>query len=61
MLPVFFQEYHQYERYGVLAYLLLAAMFTNADHEQTEEAIASRQNQPMFPLARNVARWVQAS
>lgn len=55
VLPVFFQEFHVYERYGVLLYLLLAAAFTTADPEQTEEAIASRDHWPMLPPARHVA------
>lgn len=57
-LPLLFREYHQYERYGVLLFLLLAAALTTADEEQTEEAIASRYRQPIFPIARPFARWL---
>ncbi|MEW6580662.1 MAG: hypothetical protein AB1435_15905 [Chloroflexota bacterium] len=57
-LPVAFREYHQHERYGVLLFLLLAAALTTADEEQTEEAIASRYRQPIFPIARPFARWL---
>lgn len=57
-LPLLFREYHQYERYGVLLFLLLAAALTTADDEQTEEAIARRYRQPVFPAARPLVGWL---
>jgi hypothetical protein len=60
-LPVFFREYHRYERYGVLAFLLMTAVLTSPDDEQAEEAIATRHRQPVFPPARPVVRWLARS
>lgn len=57
-LPLLFSEYHQYERYGVLLFLLLTAMLTTAAAEQTEEAIARRYRQPVFPAARPLVGWL---
>lgn len=57
-LPLLFSEYHQYERYGVLLFLLLTAALTTADVEQTEEAIARRYRQPVFPAARPLVGWL---
>lgn len=56
MLPVFFTEYHVNERYGVFLYLLLAALLSSVDTDQTEEGIARRHNQPIFPPARPLVR-----
>lgn len=57
-LPILFAEFHQYERYGTLAFLLLAAVLTTPDREHTEEAIAVRHAVPIFPPARPLARAV---
>jgi hypothetical protein len=56
-LPFLFAEFHQYERYGTLVFLLLAVLLVPPDREQTEEAIAARRHQPVFPPARPVIRW----
>lgn len=56
-LPVLFREYHHYERYGVLVFLLLAAALTTPDVEQTEEAIARRVGRPVLPPAHLLIRW----
>ncbi len=48
-LPVFFTEWHRYERYGVLLFLLLAALLTAPMPDQTEEAIARRHHVPVLP------------
>jgi hypothetical protein len=56
-LPFLFAEYHQYERYGTLIFLLLAVLLVPPDPEQTEEAIAARRHQPVFPPVRPVIRW----
>ncbi|RPJ03101.1 MAG: hypothetical protein EHM39_00220 [Chloroflexi bacterium] len=56
ILPILFREFHQYERYGVLLFLLLAAALTTPDTEQTEEAIAARSGRPVF--ARPVINWL---
>jgi hypothetical protein len=56
MLPVLFAEFHQYERYGTLVFLLLAAALTTPDHDQTEEAIAARHDVPIIPPAARLAR-----
>jgi len=37
---------------------LLAAMLTTAAAEQTEEAIARRYRQPVFPAARPLVGWL---
>ncbi len=55
-LPFLFREYHQYERYGVLLFLLLAAVLTSAEPDQTEEAIAARHHHPVW--ARPVVEWL---
>ncbi|HML23399.1 MAG TPA: glycosyltransferase family 87 protein [Aggregatilinea sp.] len=51
-LPFLFQEYHHLERYGVLVFLLLAALLSSPDPDQTEQAIAARRHQPVFPPVR---------
>jgi hypothetical protein len=56
MLPIFFREYHVAERYGVFLFLLLAALLSSADADQTEEGIARRHHQPIFPPARPLVR-----
>ncbi len=62
-LPFLFREYHQYERYGVLLFLLLAAALTTPDADQTEEAIAARSGRPIFarPVIDWLARYAPAS
>jgi len=55
-LPVLFAEFHQYERYGTLAFLVLAAALTTPDRDQTEEAIAARHDVPIMPPAARLAR-----
>jgi hypothetical protein len=59
-LPFLFREYHQYERYGVLLFLLLAAALTTAEADQTEETIARRHERPVFPPARPLVGWLAA-
>ena len=58
-LPVFFREYHHYERYGMLVFLLLAAALTSGDPDQTEAAIAARDHRPVMarPLVEWLGRW----
>lgn len=60
ILPILFAEYHRYERYGMVVFLLLIIL-TVPDNEQTEEVIATRNRQPVFPPARwlvaGLARW----
>ena len=55
-LPFLFVEWHRYERYGVLAFLLLAAWLTTPMPDQTEEAIARQRHVPVFPPV----RWLLA-
>ncbi len=55
-LPFLFREYHQYEQYGMLLFLLLAAVLTSAEPDQTEEAIAARHRHPVW--ARPVVEWL---
>jgi hypothetical protein len=55
-LPYFFTEWHHYERYGILLFLLLAAVLAAPMTDQTEEAIAQRHHKPVLPLVRRFAR-----
>jgi len=59
-LPVLFQEYHQYERYGTLLFLLLAVLLTVPDPDQTEEALARQSGFPNLPLVGRIARFSTA-
>ena len=56
-LPFLFAEFHDLERYGVLLFLLLTALLSAPDPEQTEDAIAARHDHPLLPLAGRVQRW----
>jgi hypothetical protein len=49
LLPVLFQEYHTYERYGMLLFLLMAAALSVPDADQTEAQIAARSGRPLLP------------
>ncbi len=55
--PVFYTQFHVYERYGLLMFLLLTPVLTVPDPAQTEEAIAARHNSPVLPLVPWLARW----
>jgi len=55
-LPVFFAKWHHYERYGLLLFLLLAAVLSTTETEHTEEGIARRHREPIFPPARRLVR-----
>lgn len=55
--PLFFTQFHRYERYGLLMFLLLTPLLTVPDPAQTEEAIAARHNAPVLPLVPWLARW----
>ncbi|NDJ78363.1 MAG: hypothetical protein GYB65_19105 [Chloroflexi bacterium] len=55
-IPVFFDEWHRHERYGLLLYLLLAALLSTPEPAHTEEAIAQRHDQPLLPLVARVIR-----
>lgn len=55
--PLFFAEFHRYERYGLLLFLLLTPLLTTPDPDQAEEAIAARRGVPPLPGVRLVARW----
>lgn len=55
-LPVFFTEWHRYERYGILLFLLLAVALTPPEPEQTEQAIAARRGVAVLPPV----RWLMA-
>lgn len=56
MLPIFFRDFHQHERIGIFLFLLFAALLSPPDPEQTEQAIARRHRQPIFPPARFLDR-----
>ena len=60
-LPLLFREYHHYERYGMLLFLLLAAALSTADPDQTEEAIAARDHRSVLarPLVEWLGRWTK--
>jgi hypothetical protein len=55
-LPVFFAEWHHYERYGLLLFLLLVAVLSKTEFEHTEEGIAQRHREPIFPPAQPFLR-----
>ncbi|MEL7672329.1 MAG: hypothetical protein AAGU78_01195 [Chloroflexota bacterium] len=55
-LPVFFQEYHYLERYGLVLFLLLATLLAPADTTQREEVIAARSGYPPLPFVKSAAR-----
>jgi hypothetical protein len=55
-LPVLFAEWHRYERYGVLLFLLMAAVLSKTEIEQAEEGIAQRHREPVFPPAQLLLR-----
>ncbi len=50
LLPVLFREYHEYERYGTLLFLLFVPLLTRPDLSQTEYALAARNGVPTMPL-----------
>jgi hypothetical protein len=52
MLPVLFNAWHERERIGILLFLLLTALLSAPDDENTEEAIAARHGRPLFLPAR---------
>lgn len=55
-LPFLFGEYHLYEQYGTLLFLLGAALLSGSDASQREEVIAKRSSQHPLPLVRFAAR-----
>lgn len=55
-LPYFFSEWHENERYGMLLFLLLAALLSQPEAEHTEAGIAQRHQEPVFPPARPFVR-----
>lgn len=57
LLPVFFTQWHHTERYGVLLFLLLAAVFISPMADQTEENIAQRHHKPPLPMVQRLLRW----
>ena len=59
-LPLFFAEFHRYERYGVLIFLLLAALLTTPEPDQTEEALAARAGVRPLPGVGTVRRLMRA-
>ncbi|MBN1203176.1 MAG: hypothetical protein JXJ20_15100 [Anaerolineae bacterium] len=52
-----FVEFHTRERIGTLVFLLAAAALTAPEPDQTEEAIAARRHEPIFPPVRALVRW----
>lgn len=56
-LPILFGEYHMYERYGTLLFLLGAALLSEPDLAQREEIIARRGGHALLPLVKPVARF----
>ena len=56
LLPFLFQEYHVYERYGMLLFLLMAAAFSVPDPDQTEPQIAAARTGPTLWGAYQAAR-----
>lgn len=50
--PLFFVEFHRYERYGLLMFLLLTAALTTPQPDQTEEAIAAQHGVAPLPGVR---------
>jgi len=55
-LPIFFQEYHYLERYGLVLYLLLTPILSQSDPDQREEVIAQRWAHAPLPFAKPAAR-----
>lgn len=55
-LPILFSEYHVYERYGTLLFLLGAALLSEPDLVQREEAIAKQAGHSPLPFVRFAAR-----
>lgn len=55
-LPVLFSEYHVYERYGLLLFLFGAALLSEPDLPQREEAIAKRAARAPLPFVEVAAK-----